>query len=670
MPVTEREIAKSVEAILEVMSSFYVPGAGAAKLAVQRIEELRRYKAAQELLAQLLAEAENAFLEKAKEQGLTDVADWVLQMPQQNRPAFKMALEVMLDKWSEEPLADLLASEFDSIGGLEEEERRRAAALYLTCLRSFLLRHESYRPLITALSQLRSEQDARRGCELAEQILWLLTAGMQTLRWPAQPYPAGGGLRPYILLAKYRLAPYCGADFEQKRQDLLAWAQGLQEDRNLFGLRLYCGPGGGGKTRLLIEAGAALRAAGWRVGFVAEAMLDERNAAMLCQEQPQRPTLLILDYVENRQSEVEALLRQMADLRRGNQRQAALAAVLLERRPPAWLTGYLNRSRDPGYVDWVEFVGELRPQTIDLPVLQPDEAQALFDQARQSFAETGGLAAGEVSYPALPGRPLLVLLLALQAAAGRRLEGELSPAKIYEFTWQREREAWERLLRSQAGKAVNPDAFFEKAVAALEDLCVLATLGRRFTNQEDAGAFLKAHAGRWQAFGPGGEQLSLDWLAGCLPDLFPPGALAETLAIAPDPLADFVLRLRLAASPELLDLALPLPEEAAQDPEPAAAVFWETLGALTRLWAGEEAEPKRQVTVWILKVDGWLKKCLDDNLDQNLKQEFLGVVERFLPRYKEKYHLEIFDDVKVQRTIINKYIIKNEFSPNNKYLPY
>ena len=100
-----------------------------------------------------------------------------------------------------------------------------------------------------------------------ERLLnWERVKVWRKAHWPVRPYPAESTLHPYILKPEYRLAPYTGAAQMQMRDELVAWAQNLgRDDAPRLGMRLYTGPGGAGKTRLLIEAGEKLRQDGWAV---------------------------------------------------------------------------------------------------------------------------------------------------------------------------------------------------------------------------------------------------------------------------------------------------------------------------------------------------------------------------------------------------------------------
>ncbi|MDW8065983.1 MAG: hypothetical protein RMK32_10195, partial [Anaerolineae bacterium] len=293
------------------------------------------------------------FQREAARQGLRSSAQWVASFPLHNLSTFRQAVECLLVAWSERALEERLAQEFTRIPGIRERDRARALALYLTCLRARLVADERFRPVVTALSALRTEREVERVRErvddLQRAVNALLGLPEDLLTWPVRPPPERvSELRAYFLHPKYRLVPYTGRPFQAMRDNLLAWARDLEKYQPSVGLRVYIGPGGAGKTRLLIEVGEALRRKGWWVGFLEAGRLTRQNAPILCADA--RPTFLIVDYIADRAEEMRILLREAA--RAARQRPAPLALVLLERTFPRWLAEDLRSYTDPDYVDW------------------------------------------------------------------------------------------------------------------------------------------------------------------------------------------------------------------------------------------------------------------------------------------------------------------------------
>jgi len=112
MHITPEHIEQVADAILEVLEACGIPGAGLAQYALRGVKGLRQSAEAKAQLAALLQEAEAEFIREAAERGLGDVAGWVRDMPQHNRPAFQQALQSLLENWDEGALQQLLEQEF------------------------------------------------------------------------------------------------------------------------------------------------------------------------------------------------------------------------------------------------------------------------------------------------------------------------------------------------------------------------------------------------------------------------------------------------------------------------------------------------------------------------------------------------------------------------------
>ena len=577
-----------------------LPGAPLIRHALDALESLRKSQDARRRPEELLQQAEEDFLQEARREGLESVAQWVTSLPLQNLPAFRQALEDLRTHWDEESLTDRLAGEFARIPAIREAQKARALALYMTCLRKRLLADDDFRQVVVSLSILRTEEGVERLLEgvdaLYRALNRLIGLPEDLVAWPVETLDAAAirELRADLLLPRYRLVPYTGKAFQQTLEDLLAWARGLEAARPPVGLRIYIGPGGAGKTRLLIEAGEALRREGWWTGFLRAGRLNSANARLLTADA--RPTLLIADYIANRPDEARTLLREAA--RACRERTAPLALVLLERAFPEWLRKDLQDYTDPEYVGWPAFLGlptvEKAPRA--LPALDPEDRRALFWAARARFAAL--LPADGRSLPdydELPESPLHVLLLALLTAAGERVDRPADPERVLECAWSRERAAWERHLDGLLKGQSKP--WLDYALEIVEDLSVLATLGRPFPSKKAVADFLEAHSDSFEPI----HGVAWRELANFLPKLFPRAEKGVIPPIVPDPLADFVLMRRLTERPELIPMALPAPEEAGAEPEEAVGAARQALEALARLWgrAKEGAERRR--------VEGWMR---------------------------------------------------------------
>ncbi|MGQ9854651.1 MAG: hypothetical protein ACUVTG_14790 [Candidatus Oleimicrobiaceae bacterium] len=420
------------------------------------------------------------------------------------------------------------------------------------------------------------------------------------LLWPVERPPTVSRLIPSLLHPKYRLAPYRGQAFQQTLDKLLAWARRLENQPGCVGLRIYIASGGSRKTRLLLEVGEVLRAEGWWAGFLASGEMDEHLAERLARDP--RPTLLIVDYIAERSAEIISLLRALARAAsdRDHPRTTPLALVLLERHLPDWLEQTLRSVSDPAYVGWPEFLSlpGVERQPHPLPELvREDERAEIFQQTVQHLQAYAATATPPPTYrpEELPGRPLFLLLLALHAA-GERVPHSQDEEAILDYTWRREWESWQRLLRPVL--QTNGVGWAEQEVLkVVEQVQVTATLGRAFPDAHALGAFLQS---RFPPIsGANDQRVAYAWLAKQFPRLFPATESGIVPPILPDPLADFVLEQALKQHPKLLRSALPEVEETLREPEEAAEAMWQALAILSRpgpqrpaLWGRRNRSPR------------------------------------------------------------------------------
>ena len=160
---------------------------------------------------------------------------------------------------------------------------------------------------------------------------------------PDRPQAEAAAARPArdrpteLLQAKYAVVPY--ADVTGMAAELEAWCTELP--RPTAG-RLIHGPGGLGKTRLLIHVAAQLREQGWMAGFLDrpddpdEATRKQRWQALeqLVDHGDDAGLLLVLDYAEARQDELVRLARRLAERPEAATRPIRL--VLLARSAGEW----------------------------------------------------------------------------------------------------------------------------------------------------------------------------------------------------------------------------------------------------------------------------------------------------------------------------------------------
>jgi tetratricopeptide (TPR) repeat protein len=186
---------------------------------------------------------------------------------------------------------------------------------------------------------------------------------------------------PALLLnARFALAPFL--DVHGRRAALGEWAQS-KEGKKVRG-KLIHGPGGLGKTRLMVEVCADLREKGWEAGFVEapasdvanlhrqaiESLIDSRDGAGL---------LLVLDYAERRQDEAERYAARMKKAAQNNP-DRPLRLALLARSAGEWWDRILEEMPVMAAV----FSGDVE-QLLPLPELM--DRQRLFTEAIEGFRE-------------------------------------------------------------------------------------------------------------------------------------------------------------------------------------------------------------------------------------------------------------------------------------------
>ena len=446
-----------------------------------------------------------------------------------------------------------------------------------------LLEHQEAWALPVARETLARLDEALARCGLLLEAVAAIPAAMADklayaqawdhARWPVLPYPYET-LYPEVLRAEYRFIPYEGSTFEAMRDDLIAWAQELARTDPPLGLRFYVGPGGAGKTRLVVEAGEQLRERGWLVAFLDPGADWPAHADALLGAE--RPTLLALDYATAIPGATSALIEAMARV----SRCCPFALVLLDRDVTTPLRDRLAPAMRPG--DRILRLPAVETRLSPVDALQPDEAQALYAAA---FARLKPLAERPPDRPprleALPERPLEVILLAWLAAAGERLPADpADPRHILAAVWGREKRLWkERWLHGEG----LPERARSDLIPLIERLRALASLGLGWRDRDGLAAFLRGRADLFPMPATPTGPLHPVWLAGVLADFPWPRTEASLIPpVAPDPLADWVIGKAFTAQPRLIEALLPSGQAAAADPQESARILAEALLTLER----------------------------------------------------------------------------------------
>lgn len=186
------------------------------------------------------------------------------------------------------------------------------------------------------------------------------------------PPPSGADNPATLLNARYQRVPFFKAVRETEISLLEAWC-GSKEPT---GVRLFVGPGGVGKTRLMIHWTKLLRDRDWDAGFLSEQTSDEDQALLL---RVVRPTFVVVDYAESRPG-LERFLRQVAFRPAAAQTPLRIALVAREK-ADCWEA---LRKHD---VEVARLLDGCPPQPLAPVPLQGPLRQEVFDHAFAAFAK-------------------------------------------------------------------------------------------------------------------------------------------------------------------------------------------------------------------------------------------------------------------------------------------
>ena len=455
----------------------------------------------------------------------------------------------------------------------------------------------SHRDVVNSVSIPALQELLRRTENLTSKLL----SALELHRWQE----AWKALRPAVrtlsrplsaenlleaLQAPYRLVEFVGQAHCALRDEISAALSDLASDHSRAWV--LWGPGGAGKTRMAVEVALAL---GWQAFFIPATPLVAWASHLPIRSRPDRPTLLIVDYAEQRPADelqtVAQAIREAAP-----ERAAPLALLLLMRpNPREAAAGHVTDALDEAKIRWHDWM---------VPSVDTNDRQAIFQQTRARFrtALVPPDAPPEVDYAPheLPATPLALIALAVLASHGHRVAQSQSEIDVLEALWnQWELPRWKRTLVAQGGKDLlqTPEVWRE-AQAHIELALAAATLGRRFLAPEMVADWWKEHF-PFQKNTARGERLDPNWLAQRLHALFP--GVEETWqlpSISPDPLADLVLMQQLARHPELVSVALSAPEHSEEE---ATRNARQCVEVLARLWVRVREEGERR------QVEGWMQ---------------------------------------------------------------
>ena len=243
-----------------------------------------------------------------------------------------------------------------------------------------------------------------------------------------------------MLVADYGIVDFHGR--EKEIDDLIDWCQAPKE----AAVRLYWGDGGSGKTRLMIESAARLRALArdppWRAGFLdlTGTSLEDDHMRRLIERS--KSLFVVIDYAETSQDKV----RQLIELAWSRRVEKQIRIVLIARAPSDWWRRLGDRLPQENRL-MKDHAGEVELRGL---AMDEQDRRAIFDGAHRDFLAALGEAAQAVDETMRPDltaahfESVLVLHAAAHAVArGRRFR---STEDLFDEIRGRERRYWQRWL--------------------------------------------------------------------------------------------------------------------------------------------------------------------------------------------------------------------------------
>ena len=301
-------------------------------------------------------------------------------------------------------------------------------------------------------------------------------------------------------------------------------------------MQLRVGPGGSGKTRLLLEMCRQLRNQGWCAGFLRSGAKADLETSFRKLVQAQKQTLVVVDYAEARLEEIVHLVVAGQHASPGHK----VRIMLLAREAGDWWQQLLTARKDTEAF----FAGSAVTGPYRMPPISVNRAEreAVFQDSLVAFAQRLGLDYAEITPPDLSARHfedvLFIHMSALAALDGERPETE---SGLLDATLRHERDYWEQAAQAQGlPKEVHAGIAQGMAVLTLCD-------GTRTT--ADARARL-AVVPRLRSMSPSVRDQVLQVLRG----FYPEGGGID--ALRPDLLGETLVGQELVRDDEVLDLLL------------------------------------------------------------------------------------------------------------------
>jgi len=255
-----------------------------------------------------------------------------------------------------------------------------------------------------------------------------------------------------ILNPSYQIAPF----FRGGREDILADLEAWRLSETPVAVRIVYGPGGIGKTRLMIECLKPLRDSGWQVGFLRELTPENWFERLM---QRHEPLLVVIDYAESRAKLRDLLMPVLQFYQETRQRPniqvTPVRIVLLSRQIGDWWDA-LNRKD----IELKTLLNTTPPHELKPLAASVSRRHEIFSQAALTFANVC-----RCSPPASPPIELadaqFDLVLYLHMAALAAVKGWLftGSASLMEAILDHEERVW---AKQGAGQGDVADALWIK----------------------------------------------------------------------------------------------------------------------------------------------------------------------------------------------------------------
>ncbi len=281
-------LMKMVQAVIETL----VPGGKIVTAAADTVFAYLDRHQARVALEKALEEAGKRFRGKALERGWGEQAHIILRSLEDDPTVLKEALRSALGQGEVASLQDVLSMHFQNTPGVDPSLAVQAARLYSALILDELWKVEAFREAVRDVLF----QDLISDFEKLNQRItrlsrwWTLVPVVQKL--PREDLVRNHQIQLVALKAPLGLVAFTGRNHAQLRDNLVAWAQGLNQHRYRTGLKVLYGPGGSGKTRMAVEVARKLEEGGWEAFFLPSLCGDRRRSRRPCASGTRRPCVV------------------------------------------------------------------------------------------------------------------------------------------------------------------------------------------------------------------------------------------------------------------------------------------------------------------------------------------------------------------------------------------